>query len=249
MAELPTLPLEVQAEIELAHERLRNVAKVKWPMVFGITFPDTSLVPVPPKHRRPANLKLQLQGYASARFDVEAQHYPRHAKDELELRASLSLLAANVSLEMFRDLDRYRSFYDFHCPVTERQAAISEALSKRADHWIEIAKHQFKFSLFSGKLEPLLASGKHRAELEPSINPSDKPTQEIAFRTSTREERPRGHRKEIQAWMRRKQIETIAEAAKRLGLSKSALKSIMSSKGKARYGPATLKRILEDIRK
>jgi hypothetical protein len=36
MAELPALRLEVEAEIELARETLCNVAKVRWPMVFGL---------------------------------------------------------------------------------------------------------------------------------------------------------------------------------------------------------------------
>jgi|SRR5579872_5410 len=56
-----------------------------------------------------------------------------------------------------------------------------------------------------------------------------------------------GYRQEIYAWMKREGIEGLDRAARRLSVSKSALKSIMSDKGKARYGPELLKRILETI--
>jgi lambda repressor-like predicted transcriptional regulator len=62
-------------------------------------------------------------------------------------------------------------------------------------------------------------------------------------------ERPPGCRAEIQAWMKRKGIENLDNAARRLGLSKSALKSIMSDRGKPRYGAETLKRVLDEIKR
>jgi hypothetical protein len=189
MAEVPKLPLEVQAQIELARETLRNVAKVKWPMVFGLTFPVTSLVPAPPKDRRPANLKLQLQDYASARFDLEAQHYPQHAKDKLELRAWLALLATRVSLEIFQETDEYTSFHDFHCPFSERQDAIYDALTERSDHWFQVAKNQYELSVLSGKLEPLLARVLSTSKPEPPINPTAATAQEIGTEISSREAR------------------------------------------------------------
>jgi len=57
----------------------------------------------------------------------------------------------------------------------------------------------------------------------------------------------RGYRKQVQDWMEREQLETVEHAARRLRLSKSALKSIMSSKGKLRYSQATLERVLKEI--
>ena len=63
------------------------------------------------------------------------------------------------------------------------------------------------------------------------------------------ESKRQGYRKEVQAWMKRKQIAKLDDAAKRLALSKSALKSIMSSRGKLRCGADTLGRILKEIRK
>jgi hypothetical protein len=57
----------------------------------------------------------------------------------------------------------------------------------------------------------------------------------------------RGYRTEVYAWMKRKNIETIAIASKRLAVSQSTLKSIMSSRGKARYGSKTLRRVLDEI--
>jgi hypothetical protein len=57
----------------------------------------------------------------------------------------------------------------------------------------------------------------------------------------------RGYRTEILAWMKKNGIDTVKQAARRLGVSESTLKSIMSSKGEARYGPDTLSRVLKDI--
>ena len=57
----------------------------------------------------------------------------------------------------------------------------------------------------------------------------------------------RGYRTEVREWMMREEVRTLAQAAKRLGISLSALKSIMSVRGKPRYSEATLNRILEII--
>ena len=55
----------------------------------------------------------------------------------------------------------------------------------------------------------------------------------------------RGFRDHIRAWMQRKELLTVEQAAKALGVSESTLKSIMSDKGDVRYGQDTLKRVLE----
>ena len=57
----------------------------------------------------------------------------------------------------------------------------------------------------------------------------------------------KGYRAQVRAWMQRKQIRTVALAAKRLGVSESVLKSIMSSKGTPRYGQEKLQQVLAGI--
>jgi hypothetical protein len=57
----------------------------------------------------------------------------------------------------------------------------------------------------------------------------------------------RGYRKEVTAWMKRKTITSQSEAARELGISIDVLKSIMSDRGRARYGEGTLERVLETI--
>lgn len=57
----------------------------------------------------------------------------------------------------------------------------------------------------------------------------------------------KGYRAEIYEWMRRKNLETIEQASRKLNVSDSTLKSIMSSKGKARYSQKTLQAILDVI--
>jgi len=56
-----------------------------------------------------------------------------------------------------------------------------------------------------------------------------------------------GYRAEVRAWMKREGVLTLDPAAKRLAISLSALKSIMSVRGKRRYSQTTLNRILEII--
>jgi hypothetical protein len=58
----------------------------------------------------------------------------------------------------------------------------------------------------------------------------------------------RGYRKEVREWMRIKELKTIPDAAKRLGVGVDTLKSIMTDKGDKRYGDDTLKSVLEKIR-
>jgi hypothetical protein len=59
----------------------------------------------------------------------------------------------------------------------------------------------------------------------------------------------KGYRAEVFAWMKRKNINTVDLAAKRLAVSESTLKSIMSSREIVRYSSATLKRILDELGK
>jgi hypothetical protein len=59
--------------------------------------------------------------------------------------------------------------------------------------------------------------------------------------------RKRSYRAEVDEWMVRENVGTVAEAAKRLVLDLSALKSIRSSRGKLRYGEETLNRVLKTI--
>jgi hypothetical protein len=57
----------------------------------------------------------------------------------------------------------------------------------------------------------------------------------------------RGYKAEINEWMSRNEIGTLAEAAGKLGVSIDILKSIRSSKGKARHGADTLRAVLKKI--
>lgn len=59
--------------------------------------------------------------------------------------------------------------------------------------------------------------------------------------------RRRGYRKEVRVWMDKLGLQTISQGAKRLGVSESTFKSIMSDKGKQRYSEDTLRRVLSTI--
>jgi transcriptional regulator with XRE-family HTH domain len=47
--------------------------------------------------------------------------------------------------------------------------------------------------------------------------------------------------------MKRKQLRSVQDAARKLGISDSTLKSIMSDKGEKKYSDETLRRVLEEI--
>ena len=57
----------------------------------------------------------------------------------------------------------------------------------------------------------------------------------------------RGYRCEIRQWMKSKQIHSVKDAARKLGVSDSALKSMMTDKGEKKYSDETLRRVLEEI--
>lgn len=57
----------------------------------------------------------------------------------------------------------------------------------------------------------------------------------------------RGYRAEIRAYMEKKEITTIPQAAKALGVGPDTLKSIMSDKGKKRYSNETLEEVLKKV--
>jgi hypothetical protein len=57
----------------------------------------------------------------------------------------------------------------------------------------------------------------------------------------------RGYRCEIRQWMKNEQLGSVKGAARKLGISDSTLKSIMSDKGEKKYSDENLRRVLEKI--
>jgi len=57
----------------------------------------------------------------------------------------------------------------------------------------------------------------------------------------------KGYRAEVRQWMKRRGLCNLEMASKRLGVSTSTLKSIMSGKGKCRYGKRALESVLKQI--
>lgn len=55
----------------------------------------------------------------------------------------------------------------------------------------------------------------------------------------------RGYRSHVRRWMKASKISTVSEAARKLGISESTLKSIMSERGTVRYGAETLNEVLK----
>jgi hypothetical protein len=139
MDERPILPLETQSAIERAREQIYSMRMASYDLVFGFGRLDffravgaaTGQEPL----RKPATLKLQLQRYSSALFDIEAKFYLRRARTEAELRSWLNALAACVEAEVMKEASG-----NFHCTAEQRQEAILDALKQRIDYWIKAAE-------------------------------------------------------------------------------------------------------------
>jgi hypothetical protein len=124
--------------------------------------------------------------------------------------------------------------------------------TKRALH---LMSTEFLGGQYSGNLEKRL-----RVHLEGRIpkweaeaidkTSSLQPTVGMGSENSSSTAKPatrRGYRPEVREWMRAKKLKTVPLAAKRLGVSVGTLKSIMSAKGKKRYGNEKLTYVLKQI--
>ena len=60
--------------------------------------------------------------------------------------------------------------------------------------------------------------------------------------------RIRGYRSEVRAWMSRSGITSVKQAARRLTVSASTLKSIMTDRGEIRHSRSTLEEVLKKMR-
>jgi hypothetical protein len=68
-----------------------------------------------------------------------------------------------------------------------------------------------------------------------------------AMHTTTSAMTRKGYRAEVRAWMKQEGISSVLKAAKKLAVSDSTLKSIMSNRGNVKYSHETLAEILERI--
>src|SRR5580704_17815460 len=109
------LPLDIQADIEDAHELALKKLLAELPLLFD----QESILPISPVHMatpKPAKLKLQLRKFTEILFDIEASHYPQCATNFQELREWLTALATRIETEVTTELMPYKALHDFHCP-------------------------------------------------------------------------------------------------------------------------------------
>jgi hypothetical protein len=84
----------------------------------------------------------------------------------------------------------------------------------------------------------------YQSELRLVAQHQSQPTDTAKKSTQSR----RGYRNHIRRWMSKTELTSVRQAAKRLGVSESTLKSIMTDKGKIRHGDAALERVLKETR-
>ena len=140
MAQRPKLSLKAQAEIEKAKDDLFLRTQGSWPMVFNQAPQFVGgRSPLPPKTPKPATFKLQLRDYATTAFDLEAQHYMGHTRDEAELRSWLQNLGACVAAEIGVDLTRFQDAHNYHCSAAERTHELLSVIQERIDELVKQA--------------------------------------------------------------------------------------------------------------
>ncbi len=119
MDEGPNLSLAVLAAIEREREDVISRGHALHDLLFGFDLPRLfqgspgSTIP------KPANLKLQLQMYSSALFDLEARRYPRLARSESELKSWLTGLSARIAKEVVTQISNNSHSHDFHCSAID----------------------------------------------------------------------------------------------------------------------------------
>ncbi len=110
-------------------------------------------------------------------------------------------------------------------------------LKQRKAHWTAEA-----FKLARDSEEP--TDPPNAAQRDPLSNGAKAPTQSEA---RIQHNERKGYRLEVREWMQQQGLTTLEQASRKLAVGLSTLKSIMSDKGKRRYGPRTLEVVLSKI--
>ena len=134
MAERPVLPLETRAAIERDLERILSIRSGLFPHLFGIVpgGAERLRLSAGPVRRKPATSQKELRDYACMLFMLEAQYYPRHARDKSELHSWETALALCIEDEVIDETNR-TSLFVRDCPELERRHAVAEALKELRD--------------------------------------------------------------------------------------------------------------------
>ncbi len=153
MAQRPTLPVKVEAAIEREKEQISIHGRDTYYLLFDPPINLEGLfagrisaqINRPPVFRKPAQLKEQLIEYSTTLFDAEARQYLGHARNESELKAWLTDLAACIQAEVAAEVSARNA--DFNCHPDDRWVAIGNVLKTRVEHWISSRRHQPKSML------------------------------------------------------------------------------------------------------
>lgn len=181
------------------------------------TIKDIPPGPIPPK--RPLYLFSLLRQYAGELFGTEIAHH--HL--DLMPPSWIEALARHIQDLVMRRVGEIGGL-KHHATVKEMQDAINEETSRKIG--ILLAPTSPVVPLLPDRLPSVKA-------VHPPIPGTPSPM--------------RGYRVPIRAWMHDHTITSVRVAARRLGVSESVLKSIMTTKGKIRHSSETLDKILKAI--
>jgi hypothetical protein len=179
------LSLEEQAAIEREREAIYEHARVTFDLLpIGKSTVDRisrfSSSPMAPHQNKSATLRLQLGEFSANLFNAEAKHYLKYAKDEAELRSWLQPIAARIGGDVARDA--FESSQTFHCSEADRRKAISDALIKRVDHWVEKKQSEI-ISRASGPQREAAAPTPVRGRMAFSFDPPGNSPDEVTQKT------------------------------------------------------------------
>ena len=148
-----------------------------------------------------------------------------------------------------RDMCQYDSGYSFQ----RVQVEVSH-FHREAWQGIEGSERWVKFLIEVAEVAELQArtAGASNQAVGERVMPN--PSADLMAKSDSRQHQThatsqtrKGYRTEVRDWMKRVNLDTVEQAARKLGVSEATLKSIMSDKGKPRYGKEKLNQVLRVI--
>jgi hypothetical protein len=183
-----------------------------------------------------------------------------------EFAVGLALLAARVNPRAsFRHPHRHVAFLKVWLPMWVKDEALKEWSASAPEGFSERFSSPKRRRIFRNRLDDSISVALQRVEagasedvtamLETPLEPlqvhtaacGTPPEVEDAAPEQEKQRGRRGYREQVRRWMVSKELRTIPDAARRLAVGPDTLKSIMSSKGKRRYGDDTLRSVLKQI--
>ncbi len=166
-----------------------------------------------------------------------------------DFAVGLALLAARVNPpSSFRHPHRHVAFVEVWLPMWVKDESLKTWAASAPPGWSRLLSDLKNRRTFRVKLDDSIRKSLREAIAGARENANTKLKATVAQEVgATTPSGRHGYQFEVRRWMSSRNLQTVEQAAKQLGVGKDTLKSIMSSKGKMRCSRATLVKVLKDI--